>query len=161
MAPAPGAPTTPACAASCRCQCWPAYAPKARTPPVSVLVEPDHHPGIWMVLDHSGIWHVVRTQTARSRRIFLARISLLSRCHGNRLGQPGLWLVKGVVSCSVTQEHTTGLFQHSDQIRAFQATTSSPTLRIHGRSCLANSWKRSNSWSVRSSRSSPCVQWSG
>ena len=58
----------------------------------------------------------------------------------HRLGATGLRLVKNVMAPPVTEEDATGLLQFSDQISSFQATTSSPTLRIPGRSCLENSW---------------------
>lgn len=73
----------------------------------------------------------------------------------NGLGATGLRLVKNVMSPAVAQENATGLLQFSDQISSFQATTSSPILRIPGRSCLENSWYRSSNCAFRSSRSSP------
>ena len=59
---------------------------------------------------------------------------------GHRLGATGLWLMKDVVPSSVAEENTASLLQFSDQIRSFQATTSAPTVRIPGKSSLANSW---------------------
>lgn len=58
----------------------------------------------------------------------------------NGLGATCLRLVKNVMPPAVTQENATGLLQFSDQFSSFQVTTSSPILRIPGRSCLENSW---------------------
>ncbi len=70
----------------------------------------------------------------------------------------GSWLVKDVMASSVAEENTTSLLQFSDQVSSFQATTSSSTFRIPGRSSLENSWYRSNNCAFKSSRSSPCDQ---
>jgi hypothetical protein len=57
----------------------------------------------------------------------------------HRLGATGSGLVKDVMPSSVAKKNATSLLQFSDQISPFQATTSSPTLRIPGRSSLENS----------------------